>query len=374
MTQNDKIIKFLKGKDFKLIKLLGQGGTGDTLLLLDETTDIEFAFKKFAPKEIEYRDEYYKRFVDEIKILFKLYHPNIVRIFNYYLYPENVTGYIQMEYIQGSNIQEFRETSSGKEWNEIFVSIIQAFSYLEQNKILHRDIRPQNILIAAGGVPKIIDFGFGLDLPQDSNGGTSVLLNWPVSEHPAEIIDSNPKYTHQTEIYYLGKLFKSLKLDQCTDFRFNYIISKMCKHDPAERYLSFGSIVESITKKDFKLIEFSQEEKTVYKSFADLLGSIIANHIDTFEPITDAKIVLLKLEKIVKIIDLEETVQYIHPVLASFLNNNFAWYSRKEFKTKLLIDFYKMMIDLDEEKQQAVIDNLIVRLRKIDVEFDELPY
>ena len=87
MNKGDLIV-FDSKKNFKYIKSLGAGGTGDTHLFLDETTGIPFAIKKYAPKDFRYVDEYYSRFVDEIIILFNITHPNIVRIYNYYLYPE----------------------------------------------------------------------------------------------------------------------------------------------------------------------------------------------------------------------------------------------------------------------------------------------
>ena len=92
------VITFDAKKNFTFVKTLGTGGTGDTHLFKDETTDILFAFKKYVPKDANYVDELYSRFVDEIKILFNISHPNIVRIYNYYLYPQAKTGYLQMEY------------------------------------------------------------------------------------------------------------------------------------------------------------------------------------------------------------------------------------------------------------------------------------
>tara|TARA_B100001063_G_scaffold241957_1_gene269765 strand:- start:341 stop:577 length:237 start_codon:yes stop_codon:yes gene_type:complete len=62
---------------------------------------IEFTRKK--PFKLE---EYFDNFKSEIKLLHLLYHKNIVRIFNYYLYPEHTTGYIIMEYIDGKRIME----------------------------------------------------------------------------------------------------------------------------------------------------------------------------------------------------------------------------------------------------------------------------
>ena len=102
-----KKIEFDGTTEFKFIKTLGQGGTGDAHLFEDETTGMLFAIKKYAPKDTKFLEEHYYRFVEEIKILFNVSHPNIVRIYNYYLYPEFKTGYLQMEYIDGVTIDKY---------------------------------------------------------------------------------------------------------------------------------------------------------------------------------------------------------------------------------------------------------------------------
>ncbi len=376
MPSIDELIRFTRTKDFKYIRTLGSGGFGETLLLLDETTNIEFAFKKFQPLNEINRDKYFDRFVDEIKILFRIFHPNILRIYNYYLFPEFKAGYIQMEFINGIDIEEYRKKSIGTEWNQIFVDLINAFKYLEDNKILHRDIRPANILVDVNGVPKIIDFGFGKELSEGINEGKSVLLNWPVSEFPEELKGKTPKYSHQTEIYFLGKLLKKLKLNYYKDFKYDYIITKMCRADPSERYDSFNSLSEAIAKKEFKLLEFSDDEKDIYKQFADSLHSIISKHHGEFKPLNDVQEIITKLEKIVKIADIEEDLQYFPDIIDCFLDNRYSYYTRREFKTKTVIDFYKMLIKFDDEKQQAVIENITSRLKKISInyEVDDLPF
>ena len=96
-----EIITFDVKKNFTFVKLLGSGGTGDTRLFRDETTDILFAIKKYKPIKECLTNDYYDRFVDEIKILFNISHPNIVRVYNYYLYPKAKAGYLQMEYVDG---------------------------------------------------------------------------------------------------------------------------------------------------------------------------------------------------------------------------------------------------------------------------------
>lgn len=206
-NKNKKVIEFNNiKKSFEYIKKLGFGGTGDTHLLKDNTTNMEFAFKKYVPKAKNMRNELYERFVDEIKILFQVSHPNIVRIYNYYLYPENKLGYLQMEYIDGVSVDKYIECSD-LELNNIFLQVINAFRYLEEKNILHRDIRPENILIDKKGNVKIIDFGFGKIIDKDEKNNNSVCLNWPVDRLPEEIA-LNGEYTHCTEIYFIGKLFE----------------------------------------------------------------------------------------------------------------------------------------------------------------------
>lgn len=368
-------INFDKSKDFKFIKSLGSGGTGQTLLLLDETTNLEFAFKKFRTNDKESEDELYRRFVDEIKILLKIYHPNIVRIFDYYLYPEQKTGYIQMEYINGAEIDDYRTVNDSEIWNSIFVDLISAFSYLESSKILHRDIRPANILITSEGCPKIIDFGFGLAIPQDRSDGTSILLNWPVSQWPEELEVANPKYTSQTEIYFLGKLLKKLELNKCNKFRYSNIINKMSKTDPSERFATFKEINQTISRRDFQLIEFTPSEKEIYKKFADGLLNILANHIENFTPVKDPEIVIDRLASIVTISGLEDYAQDYRAILKCFVDNEVSWYTRREFENKRIMDFYEMISRMDLAKQQTVVENIIARLRKVSIEReDEIPF
>ena len=77
----NKIVTFDSSKPFKYIKNLGSGGTGNTKLFLDESVGILFAIKKYSPSKDNDVDDCYKRFIDEIKILFTISHKNIVRIY-----------------------------------------------------------------------------------------------------------------------------------------------------------------------------------------------------------------------------------------------------------------------------------------------------
>ena len=113
-------IQFFRKKQYTFIKLLGQGGTGKTILIKDDVIDEVFVCKKYLTYYPEHQDQYFKYFIDEIKLLHTTYHRNIVRVFNYYLYPESKTGFILMEYIDGKSI-DTHIADNPEKVNDIFL-------------------------------------------------------------------------------------------------------------------------------------------------------------------------------------------------------------------------------------------------------------
>ena len=254
----NKIVTFDSSKKFKLIKNLGSGGTGDTNLFLDESIDMLFAIKKYSPNIKNNSEECYKRFIDEIKILFTIFHKNIVRIYNCYLYPNYQTGYIQMEYINGKTIDKIEPLDYGKTWNDFFLETINAFDYLFDNQILHRDIRTSNFMVTEDGILKIIDFGFGKQFCEN-NKQNSICLNWPATIHPQEVSVSQ-EYTYATEIYYIGVLFKHLVENDST-FLYKEILNKMLEYSPDKRYTSYKEIKQDISGNLFNQIDLPMKKK-----------------------------------------------------------------------------------------------------------------
>lgn len=372
---NGDIITFDVKKNFTYIKPLGDGGTGDTYLFKDETTDMLFAMKKYVPKDSRYIDENYKRFVEEIKILFNISHPNIVRIYNYYLYPSMKTGYLQMEYVDGKSIVEFEEYPWGKTWNDVFNEVISAFEYLENNKILHRDIRPENILIDNKDFVKIIDFGFGKQLDIDDKSSNSILLNWPATEMPNEVI-INHEYNECTEIYFVGTLFKQILRTKDCEFRFQHIIEKMTKLNPAERYASFMDIRKDITSGILSEIDFAENEKDLYLQFANVLSDHINHFLDKYSPISDNALILSKMSEIIRNSSLELYLQDNSKLISCFVSSQYNYNARKDIEMQIIIDFYRLIASSEKAKQQIILDNIFTRLSSIKVKTvdDDLPF
>lgn len=370
------IITFDVAKNFTYMNHLGDGGTGDTHLFKDETTDTLFAIKKYVPKDIQYIDDHYRRFVEEIKILFTISHPNIVRIYNYYLYPAAKTGYLQMEYIEGTSIDKFEPAPwDNKGWEDIFNEIISAFEYLEQNHILHRDIRPANILIDNNGNVKIIDFGFGKQLNGANTDENSVLLNWPATEMPNEV-QLNQESDEQTEIYFVGTLFKHLLRENMEDFRYQHILEKMTKVNPSQRYGSFTEIVGDISAGVLGEINFTEDQKWIYQSFAGVLERHINHFLEKYVPVNSVAETLSKMAELIRNSALERYIQDNRQLIKCFVANGYSYNPQKDIEVKTVFDFYGLVTSLSPVKQKILFDNFYTRLATIRIEYadDELPF
>lgn len=367
----NKMVTFDSSKQFKFIKNLGHGGTGDTNLFLDESVDMLFAIKKFSPIEENDTDNCYNRFIDEIKILFTIFNKNIVRIYNYYLYPSFKTGYIQMEYIDGNTIDKINPVDYNKSWNDYFLDTINAFDYLYDNSILHRDIRSSNFMITKEGILKIIDFGFGKKI-SDYNEENSVCLNWPASIPPEEV-EVNKEYTYSTEIYYIGELFKNLVKGDST-FLYNKIINKMLEYSQSERYNNYKEIKAEISNNLMSQIDFTEYEKEIYMHFADGLYNSIHKFTSKPEFKYNIEEICKSLEKIAKISSLESYVQRNNEVILCFVKASFSYKQKNTIQSNNLIDFYKMFVDLTTSKKNIVIDAIIARLKNVPIEIQTDPY
>lgn len=372
-----QVIKFSKPKYYEFVKALKAGRTGKTLLMRDSTINELFVCKKYAPEQKEYEDEFYNRFVEEIKIMYSVYHNNIVRIYDYFLYPEYKTGYIIMEYIKGENIEEYFRLADGEDINSIFVQIINAFLYLEQHNILHRDIRATNIMIDEKGDIKVIDFGFGKKLIEEQQENqASVLLNWPASKVPDEIYSE--QYGIQTEIFYVGYLIKNIiEKYNIKCFKYGILLEKMIQVNPVNRIHSFEEIQNSIAEQTFEQINFTDEEKEIYQKFANSICALLYQIKDSLSIEKDSSIIIEKLRVILRDNSLEEYITNVTTLISIFVKSDYRYYNNRVevYKVK---DFYEFFLNQADAVKEIILNNLYGRIGNIpviDSAFDEeLPF
>ena len=372
-----QVIKFSKPKYYEFVKALKAGGTGKTLLMRDSTINELFVCKKYDPEQKEYEDEFYNRFVEEIKIMYSVYHNNIVRIYDYFLYPEYKTGYIIMEYIKGENIEEYFRLADGEDINSIFVQIINAFLYLEQHNILHRDIRATNIMIDEKGDIKVIDFGFGKKLiKEQQENQASVLLNWPASKVPDEIYSE--QYGIQTEIFYVGYLIKNIiEKYNIKCFKYGILLEKMIQVNPVNRIHSFEEIQNSVAEETFEQINFTDEEKEIYQKFANSICALLYQIKDSLSIEKDSSIIIEKLRVILRDNSLEEYITNVTTLISIFVKSDYRYYNNRVevYKVK---DFYEFFLNQADAVKEIILNNLYGRIGNIpviDSAFDEeLPF
>lgn len=253
----DSVISFLRKRDYVFKRTLGQGGCGQTVLLHDDQIDEFFVCKKYHPWLESQREELFANFVREIKLLHKIHHDNLVRIFNYYLYPDVSTGYILMEFIDGQDIDDY-VADAPHHVNELFAQTIAGFAHLEARDILHRDIRPGNLMVRGDGRVKIIDLGFGKQVQTSADFKKSITLNW-WCEPPMEFESS--LYNFTTEIYFVGKLFeKLLRENSISHFKYGEILRRMCDRNPETRVATFALVQQEIGRDLFLGLDFSATE------------------------------------------------------------------------------------------------------------------
>jgi serine/threonine-protein kinase len=371
----NETIKFIRTKDYKFIDDIGQGGTGKTILLEDQIINERFVCKKYSTYYPEDQPLYFSYFKDEIKLLHRLYHKNVVRVFNYYLYPKKTTGYILMEFIKGDKISTYLKQNPNK-LNDIFIQTIEGFVHLEENTILHRDIRPDNILVSDDGVVKIIDFGFGKKVSFEEDFDKSISLNWRYGR-PQDFEDGI--YNFCTEIYFIGKLFQEIiSENNFENFGFNTILEKMVSPRYEDRFTSFFNIHRNIISNGASAVGFSEEETRIYQFFANSLSNILSKINHDSEYITETDVIINNLENLYQNSILEFYIQNNNALANCFLKGQFRYYRNHDTEVNILKEFLDFIKSIAKDKQKIVINNLWQRLdyiqRLAPVIDDELPF
>ncbi|MCQ2483098.1 MAG: Stk1 family PASTA domain-containing Ser/Thr kinase [Clostridia bacterium] len=144
---------------YKINKLIGKGGMAYVYLATDITNGMSVAIKILKP-ELAGDDEFVKRFDSEAKAVASLSHSNIVKVFG--VGHEGLYRYIVQEYVDGITVKDLINQNGHLDWRVAVPIVIQvglALDTAHKCGVIHRDIKPQNILINRDKVAKITDFG-----------------------------------------------------------------------------------------------------------------------------------------------------------------------------------------------------------------------
>lgn len=216
--------------DFELVERIGMGATAVVWkarhIKLDRYVALKFP--------TIFWDDIARRLLRESKAVARLRHPNIVSIYEIRIRGDH--GYLVSEFIDGMSLNErMQEGSLSIEDSvDLLICITESIAYSHSMNVIHRDIKPQNILIDSQQVPYVVDFGLARVLHQDlavlTNEGD--LIGTPAYMSP-EQATGNPDVTEASDVYSLGVLMFQLLTGELP-FRGNIqsVIHKIL-HDPA---------------------------------------------------------------------------------------------------------------------------------------------
>ena len=155
----DKYIgKKLDGR-YEITELIGVGGMAEVYKGIDVIDNKPVAIK-ILKKEYAENEEFLRRFRNESKAIAVLSHPNIVKIYDVGF--SDKLQYIVMEYIDGITLKEYIEEEKVLTWKDtvhFVIQILRALQHAHDKGIVHRDIKPQNIMMFNDGTIKVMDFG-----------------------------------------------------------------------------------------------------------------------------------------------------------------------------------------------------------------------
>ncbi|KOP79098.1 serine/threonine protein kinase [Lysinibacillus sp. FJAT-14745] len=187
---------------YKIIELIGGGGMSNVYLAHDMILNRDVAIK-ILRYDFTNEDELHRRFQREALSATSLTHPNIVSVYD--VGDDGDLHYIVMEYVQGKTlkqyIQEFAPISPARSVH-IMKQLTSAIANAHENHIIHRDIKPQNILMDAEGNVKITDFGIAMTLSATSFTQTNSVLGTVHYLSPEQARGGTA--TNKSDIYALG--------------------------------------------------------------------------------------------------------------------------------------------------------------------------
>lgn len=384
MKNNGDIVKFLRQKEYIVIdNNLGGGSFGKTVLLKDPFIDELFVAKKYRTENDEDKEKYYHNFIDEIKIMYKLGHPNVVRIYNYYLYESYYTGYIIMEYIEGDDIKKYIDNYSNKQdvtLDNIFIQLIDGFEYIEKMGVIHRDIREGNILIDKNGRVKIIDFGIGKFMFNNKSIDLKDSLVEEINRENSNTLPMeyyNGIYSSKTDMFYLAELLERLfsTVDN-NDFSYEDILKKMREVDPDKRYKSFKDVKMDVNERKIVKMSITDTDKVIYQNFTNNIMRDLDCYTESPVYIDEPCKFISKLEDVIRNNIFEDEIQKNSDIIRCIVESSFQNNECAIFRNEDISQFINWYRKYSYDDQELILSNIIYKLMRIDVnyDFDRLPF
>jgi serine/threonine protein kinase len=192
---------------YKIEKLIGSGGFGAVYLGYDEDLRRHVAVKVPLPQRVADAEAY----LIEARILASLDHPNIVPVHDVGRTPDG-SCYVVSKFIEGSDLQQGLKARrfSPTESAEVVATVAEALHYAHTRRLVHRDVKPANILIDRDGTPYVADFGLALWDQDFGVGPEKAIVGTPKYMSPEQARGEGHLVDGRTDVFSLGIVFYEL--------------------------------------------------------------------------------------------------------------------------------------------------------------------
>jgi serine/threonine protein kinase len=250
---------------YEFLEILGQGGMGAVYKVRQLSLDRLAAIKVMPRFDEEEGENYAERFQREAKAMGRLFHQNIVSVYEFGQTSDGML-YIVMEYIDGADLQQLMRTG-GLTVDHLFdwiPQVCEALQYAHSQGIVHRDIKPGNIMISREGNVKVADFGLAKLTSGDGQNTrltmTNMTMGTPDYVAP-EALEEGIEIDHRADIYAVGVMLYEMltgkvprgswrppsMMNSHIDSRFDALVTRAMEADRDSRFQNISEISSALT-------------------------------------------------------------------------------------------------------------------------------
>jgi serine/threonine-protein kinase len=216
---------------YRLEHMLGRGGMAAVWRGHDELLDRPVAVKVLADT-ISSDPGFVVRFRREAQIAAGLSHPNLVDVYDFS--EEDERPYLVMQFVPGEDLATRLERGERFDCDQLAQELLEALSHIHAVGILHRDVKPANVIVEPEGTAKLIDFGIALSRDETSLTRTGMVLGTERFSAP-EVLEGQAA-TERSDLYSCGVLLRACEGERSRALR--RLIAALTAKDPHERPLS----------------------------------------------------------------------------------------------------------------------------------------
>ncbi len=259
---------------YRIIEELGKGGMGRVYRALDQKLNEEIAIKFIRP-EIARETESIRRFRTELRTARKVVHRNVARMFD--LNEEESVPYITMEYVKGENLKNLIDKVgrlSAQQAVPIAKQVAEGLAEAHRLGVIHRDLKPQNIMIDEQGTARITDFGIARLQKTDDATATVAVMGTPAYVSP-EQVEGFPADS-RSDLYSLGIVLYEMLTGKPAfqaDSPYSIALKHVSEVAPDPRSVN-PEIAQNLSRVVMKCLEKDPEKR--YQNAAELIMDLEA--------------------------------------------------------------------------------------------------